>query len=393
MITTEPTVIPGMVHYPAGNPRKTAYEIRVGPAPSGTGTFKLTNANLKLGEYDGDDPDDPKVAGNVDGTNDSWELVTNASPNFLEYEYLAYSKQLLGNITFTYTAKGDMEKGATIRIDRADSSGGEPEFTDFSHGGTTGVLDVVSGPAEPITGDITPYATVKTNAVLDAGRSIVLRYSNITVPELDDVTKGSVRRYAFLAWATSPMSIIDPAVATERQVAHGGSVAVLGVAAGEDGSDVSDDSPEVITVTAPHGTGEMALTGRGIAVSTDVADVGTTLNQAVAGEDLDNLIFTFTAKGGMAIGSKVEVDIPSAWGDIFPDNVNDDSSPGEIRPTVDTLTSADFTAANGLVTLTTTAELADTGTLVFSLTTESGAGSGYKLCLPYEGEFWHTRYA
>ena len=349
---------PGVVHYPPGNPRRTAYELWVGPALSGTGTFKLDNPNLALGDYDG--PDDGDKKGDSDGTNDAWEEPTGTGTNQVEYEYLAYSGQALGNITFTYTAKGDMEKGATIIITRDNSDGGNPEFPEFAHGGSTGVLDVISGPADALSGDIAPAATVTTNAVLPAGGKIVLRYSNITVPKLDPAT--SIQRFAFLATANSPMSIIEEVLPNNFRTGHGGSAAVAGTNA-----EVSDDSPEVITVTAPAGTGELTLEARGTAGDTGTA---TSLTQAIAGEDLDNLVFLFTAKGGMAIGSKVMVDIPDAWGEIFPDNGDGTEQPGEIRLTQGDA-SATFETAGRTVTLTTTGELADTGVIEFALATES----------------------
>ena len=75
------------------------------------------------------------------------------------------------------------------------------------------------------------------------------------------------------------MSIIDALAENNFRTGHGGS----GLAAGE-ALEVSDDSPEVITVTAPSGIGELTLEARGTGGTGGTASALT--HQRFAGEDL-----------------------------------------------------------------------------------------------------------
>ena len=120
---------------------------------------------------------------------------------------------------------------------------------------------------------------------------------------------------------------------------------------------IAVDGAPIVTITAPHGSGKMDLVAR---------DSQEAFKQAGAGEDLGDLIFTFTADGGgMATGSEVEITIPGAFPtEPFEPASDSDNRSGAV--TLDGVVDTDFTVNDKVMTAKLKGPLAHGETLTFT---------------------------
>ena len=270
---TEDPAVQGVEVSPIGS-RRSVYVVRVGSAPSGSGSGTLTLSG-------------PGLVAGVDGPDDG---------DAIDYYLLGTDAAALGYLKYIFTAKADLQAGSEIVITLPT----ETAFENFNYGGGNGEL-TVSGPVgAPTIGTDFRTATVRTNRVMTENQPIEFTYRHEKLPDLGDADP--ITAYSFTMTSLIPLDDSDDSRTAETAAAVA-------------------ESPRAITVTQGHGTGEMVL-----AIAQNATD-----NKFVAsGADLGNLTFTYTARGGMSIGAKVEVDIPDIWGPIFQDNGDTVDRAGEV---------------------------------------------------------------
>ena len=270
---TEDPAVQGVEVSPIGS-RRSVYIVRVGSAPSGAGSGTLTLSG-------------PGLVAGVDGPDDG---------DAIDYYLLGTDAAALGYLKYIFTAKADLQKGSEIVITLPT----ETAFENFNYGGGNGEL-TVSGPVgAPTIGADFRTATVRTNAVMVENNKIEFTYRHEKLPDIADADP--ITPYSFAMTSLVPLDDSDASRTAETAAAVA-------------------DGPRVVTVTQGHGTGAMALA---------IAQNATDNKFAASGADLGNLTFTYTARGGMSIGAKVEVDIPDVWGPIFPDNGDTVNRAGEV---------------------------------------------------------------
>ena len=300
------------------------YALQVGPVPNGVGMVTISNTGT------------PKlVKHGVDGP--------------YKDLYLATKGQNLGNVRLTFEAKGTMVKGAGIMIQLPENNLFPQMYPDNTSGPAGGVtladsrsktLAEFAATADDTDGITTDSVNLKTKVGLEAGSKIIVNIRGVTlkahgIEEGQDSIPGVVVS-DFVVSASSPLATPTPENLIE------GDLKPIG------------DSPK-LRITSAHGSGKMAIE------STDSAGP---LTRAGKGEELGNLIFTFTADGGgMAAGSKVDITIPDAMTTVpfEPAGVNDDRSGAVVLDGP-----ANLTVSGQVLTADLIEELANEGTLTFT---------------------------
>ena len=271
------------------------YAVHVGSVLSGSGSVTLSNTGS------------PKLAARGDAP--------------YKGKYLATKGQALGNVRVTFEAKGTMVKGAGIKIQLPIYDESHfPRFYPDNQSGPAGGVSLADSRSRSLAefsafpdafgetdddGISTNIIYLTTKTGLEDGSRIAVNIRGVTLkahgdpPDKDPTAE--VGEFAINASTASPLVTPNP-----DEGIHLPNFEPL-------------DSP-TLAITALHGSGTMAV---------DARDPLDALNQAGKGEDIANLVLTYTADGGaLGIGGKVEVTIPGAFAAVpfEPANADDDRS-------------------------------------------------------------------
>ena len=239
--------------------------------------------------------------------------------------YLANAGESLGNLTFTYTATGIMQVGASVSLqipepwtqpvpDNGDSvaTAGETVVAGAGVVGGTVVDRVIT-------------ATVSTEIV--SGNSFSITYKNVNAPT-------AVGEYDFTAQSKSTATSTTP-------------------------KNLSDGSPTIKVGTVPVGV---------VSISTTDADgMSTPLMAAGPGMAIGNVTITYTATARITAGAKVTVTVPVGWTAPNVDNNDGVDGAGEVSLTGNAV--PNVTGGGGQpwqLVATTNATLESGSTLVFT---------------------------
>ena len=303
------------------------YALYVGPVANGIGTVTISNTGTPRLAKHGADP--------------------------YKGLYLATKGQALGNVRLTFEAKGTMVKGAGIMIQLPENNL-FPQMHRSGSSGPAGGVSVADSRSRTFadfaaTGD-DPYGItadsvfLKTKIGLEAGNRISVNIRGVTLKVHGDTTDADKDSTAEVVISDFVVSASSPLATPTPDDLMGGELKELG-------------DPPKLRITSVHGSGKMALESTALAAP---------LSRAGKGEDLGNLIFTFTADGGgMATGSKVEITIPSE----FPNPPFEPASDSDERPGAVTLigdADTDFLVNGQVLTGTLKGELSNGGTITFT---------------------------
>ena len=305
------------------------YAVHVGPVPSGSGSVTISNTG-------------------------SPKLVKRGAAPYKDM-YLATKGQNLGNLRLTFEADGTMVKGAGIMISLpAYSDSPLPQFYPDNPSGPAGGVSLADSRSKalaqfsafPEDGDsdgITTHAVyLTTKRGLEDGNRITVNIRRVILkahgeaPDKDPLE--NVRELELSASTASPEATPDP---DESPILNNHFELVGGA---------------ILQITAPHGSGKMAVNSTALPGA---------LDRAGTDEELGDLEFTFTADGGgMGAGSKVEITIPDAFAAVpfEPASVDDDRS-GAV--TLSSVADTSLTVAGRVLTAELMGELVHAETLTF----------------------------
>ena len=239
--------------------------------------------------------------------------------------YLANAGEALGTLTFTYTATGTMQVGASISLEipepwtlpvpdngDADPTAGETVVAGAGVVGGTVVGRVIT-------------ATVSTEIV--SGNSFTVTYKNVNAPT-------AIGEYDFTAQSKSTVNGMP--------------------------TSLSDGSPTIKVGTVPVGV---------VSISTiDAAGMSTPLVAAGPDMAIGNVTITYTATARITAGAKVIITVPAGWSAPYEDNNDGVDGAGEVEITG----SASVEVTGGgvgqprMLVATTSAVLESGDTLVFT---------------------------
>ena len=257
-------------------------EVEVGPVNSGAGDIGLRWTAGTLYRHPNGDAESPNAAGDY------------------RNKYIVFSEQSLANLIITFTAAGTMPAGSIVTL----TSEGFDAFTradngEVSLGGSvTSKLDFLRA-ADNVT------ATVKGGdapQTLQKGDTIIVTIKNYKAPKLEDTATESID--------TGYTIEVETTVTAETR--FGGVNAATNVTGTQP---VVTGPPDAVldpqfqfVTTRQHGRGKMVVMYN-----------ANPFTHVVTGTDIsaNALSFTFTETGGIAQGSKFEIDIPVGWSNPF----------------------------------------------------------------------------
>ena len=275
--------------------------IKVGPAPSGTGTFALTTTGIPKGA------DDYKVVSDPADTTNDW---SHAGKYFVtaEREY---------NLVFTYTAPGTLYKGSVIRFtipqDAEIAAAGEdwPLLTDgtglgrvtvsgatlfsLERGGTSGTLDAAAA--------FLPSRVEKGHTVRFTYSAKTPKVTTASDTALRGATEGVSAGYVFMGHTISVETADDDVSLSNKP------------------ADASPTSPDTDAAAVGGGVTFVVVKGQGGGALSVVFDAttdpqtnhGTNISPSNADSAPLNLVLRFTADGRMLQGSQITVAVPDGW--------------------------------------------------------------------------------
>ena len=204
--------------------------------------------------------------------------------------YLANAGEALGNLTFTYTATGTMQVGASVSL-QIPEPWTEPEPDNGDAVATAGET-VVAG-AGVVRGTVVGRvitATVSTEIV--DGNTFTITYKNVNAPTANG-------EYDFTAQSKSTVNGMP--------------------------TSLSDGSPTIKVGTVPVGV---------VSISTiDAEGMSTPLVAAGPGKGIGNVTITYTATARITAGAKVMITVPAGWSAPNVDNNDGVDGAGEVAIT------------------------------------------------------------